>query len=173
MTSSNRAKVASSSEHQFALAHLDPADASPGGGKLDFAEQEQIVNRPRPLSETVAPIAPKKLKLFGGRDFSQMSVGLDAERGVADVGGGKERGHELGGAGGEVFALVGGDEIEPHFHLEPGPQFFAFQLRNGLLQQLAVKIEPDRDDVTALRGAKDAARAANLQVAHRDAEARA
>ena len=40
----------------------------------------------RPLPEAVAPVAAQPLQLFAGRDFGQISVGLDAERGVADVG---------------------------------------------------------------------------------------
>ena len=79
-------------------------------------------------------------------------------------------GTQLFRTGREVFAFVCRDEIEPHLDLEPWPELFAFQLRDRLLQQLAVKIEPDRHDVTALRRAENAAGAANLQVAHRDAK---
>ena len=82
-------------------------------------------------------------------------------------------GTQLSGSGGEIFAFVRGDEIEPHLDLEPRPELLAFQLRDRLFQKLAVKIEPDRDDVPALRSAEDAARAANLQVAHRDPKTRA
>ena len=113
------------------------------------------------------------MQLLGGRDLGQIAVGLDAERGVADVGCGDKGGHQFFRSGGEKFAFVGRDKIEPRFHFEPRPQFFTFQLRDGLLQKLTVKIEPNGDDVAALGGAEDAARAANFEVAHRDPEARA
>ena len=44
-------------------------------------------------------------------------------------------------------------------------------MRDRLLEQLAIKIEADRDDVAALRGAENVARAANLQIAHGDVKA--
>jgi hypothetical protein len=44
-------------------------------------------------------------------------------------------------------------------------------LRDRLLEQLAVKVESDRHDVTALRSAENAAGAANLKVPHSNAEA--
>src|SRR5438093_1008645 len=50
---------------------------------------------------------------------------------------------------------------------------FAFELRHGLLEQLAIQIETNRYDVAALGCAQNAAGAANLQVAHSDAKTRA
>ena len=73
----------------------------------------------------------------------------------------------------DEFGFVRRDKIEPHLHLEPRLGFFAFQLRDGLLQELAVEIEADRHDVAALGRAEDAAGAANFEIAHGDAKARA
>ena len=82
-------------------------------------------------------------------------------------------GTSFSGPGRDKFAFVGGDKIEPHLHLEARPDLFALQLRDRLLEELAIEIEADRHDVAALRGAEDAAGAADFEVAHRDAKARA
>jgi hypothetical protein len=111
--------------------------------------------------------------LFGGCDFGETSISVNAQSCVGDIRNGNERRHEFFWAGGEEFAFVSRDKIEPHFHFEPRPQFFSFELRDRLFQKLAIKIETDRDDVAALGGAENAARAADLEIAHRDAKARA
>ena len=49
----------------------------------------------------------------------------------------------------------------------------AFELCHRLLEQLAIQIEADHHDVATLRCAENAARAANLQIAHGDAKTRA
>ena len=71
------------------------------------------------------------------------------------------------------FRFIRRHEIQAKIDVEAEPQFFTFALCHGLLEQLAVKIETDGHDVAALRRAKNTARAANLQVAHRDPEPRA
>ena len=47
----------------------------------------------------------------------------------------------------------------------------AFELADGLFQQLAVQLVADRGDVAALLRAQDVAGAADFQVAHGDGEA--
>src|SRR6202044_3657743 len=48
----------------------------------------------------------------------------------------------------------------------------ALQPRHGLAQELAVELEADADDLTALVGAEKVACAPELEVAHRNPEAR-
>ena len=166
-------KVPSPGEHQFPLAHLDPTDAGAGSGELDFAEKQQVVNRRRPFPKPVAPFSPETLELFVRRDLSEAAVGLNAQRRVADVSGGNEGGQKFLRPGGEQFAFVAGDKIEPHLHLESLAEFFSLELGHSLAKELAVKIEPHRHDVPALGGAENASGAANFQVAHCDPKARA
>ncbi len=64
--------------------------------------------------------------MFGGGDFGQLAVSLDAQGGVADIGGGDEGGHQLFRASGQIFAFVVGEEIEPRFDFEPRSQLFTF-----------------------------------------------
>src|SRR4030095_13767093 len=59
-------------------------------------------------------------------------------------------------------------KIKANIHIQPQPWFLSFQLRHCLLEQLAIQIETHCYDVAALRGAENAARAANLQIAHGD-----
>src|SRR5205807_3955759 len=105
--------------------------------------------------------------------FREMAVSLDAQRRIGDVAGGNERRQPRFRPGLHKLGFVRRDKIEPDLHLEPRPSFFALQLRDRLFEELAIKIEPYRHDMTALRRAEDAAGAANLEVAHRDAEPRA
>ena len=71
------------------------------------------------------------------------------------------------------FRFICRHEIQPKIDIESEAQFFAFALGHGLLEQLTIKIETDGHDVAALRRAKNTARPADLQVAHRDPKTRA
>src|ERR1035437_9264998 len=62
------------------------------------------------------------------------------------------------------------EEIELERHQGATLWFLAFQARDAFLEQLAVEVEADGGDVAALFRTEDVARAANLQVAHRDFE---
>ena len=68
------------------------------------------------------------------------------------------------------FRFIRSNEVEPEIDIEPDPQFFTFELRDRLLEQLAVQIEADRHDVAALCCTENAARPPNLQVSHGNAE---
>src|SRR5258705_13772202 len=72
-------------------------------------------------------------------------------------------------------ALTGaqGQEIETYLDFETRFDFLAFQRRDALLEELAIKLEADGSDMTALFGAEQIARPADFQVAHRDFEAAA
>ncbi|OQA24241.1 MAG: hypothetical protein BWY59_02298 [Verrucomicrobia bacterium ADurb.Bin345] len=69
------------------------------------------------------------------------------------------------GRGGKV------QEIQPELHLGDRREGFVLQVGDGALEELAVKIETDGGDVTALFRAQHVARAADLQVPQRQFEA--
>ena len=108
-----------------------------------------------------------------GRDFRDLAISSDPQGPVADVTGRDKRGHTRLWAEVDELRFIGGDEIEPQIDIEPESQFFTFAFRNGLFEQLAVQIETNRHDMAALRRSENAARPTNLQIAHRDAKARA
>ena len=79
---------------------------------------------------------------------------VDAKRLAVDIGGGHIR----------VDAGI-------HPHRPGGDPLLALHLRNGLVEELDVELEADRGDVAGLLSAEQLARAADLEVAHRDREA--
>jgi hypothetical protein len=99
-----------------------------------------------------------------------VAIRLNAENRIGDVTGGDERGDACFRAGFHKLGFIRRDKVEPQLHFEAGPGPLALQLRDGLLKKLAIKIEPNRHDVSALGGAENAAGAADLEVAHRDPE---
>src|SRR3954465_383025 len=82
-----------------------------------------------------------------------------------------------GQAGGALYVwlhelrLICRNKVQSQVNFQSKPRFIALKLRDSLLQQLAIQIEPDRHDMAALCGAENAAGAANFQVAHRNAKA--
>src|SRR5579875_634123 len=70
----------------------------------------------------------------------------------------------------EVLRDVGRD-AEAEFGLEVGMLRFAAKLVNRLLHHLGVQLEPYRRDLTGLLAAKEIARAAMLEIAHRKLKA--
>ena len=111
--------------------------------------------------------------MFARRHSREISVSLDAQSGIGDVTCRNERGHARLRSRLDEFGFVRRDKIEPQLHLDARPGFLALQLRDGLFQQLTIQIEPDRHDMATLGRAENAARAANLEIAHRDAKPRA
>ena len=65
------------------------------------------------------------------------------------------------------------EKIQPHLHFDARLHFLAFQRRDALFEELAIKLETDGGDVAALLRAEQVARAANFQVAHGDFKAAA
>src|SRR5213594_4220143 len=106
------------------------------------------------------------------RDLRDIAISPYPQCCLANVTGRDKCGHKRLGAEPNEFPFIGGGKIEPEIDIEPEPEFFTFALRDRLFEQLAVQIETDCHDVAALGGPENAARAANFQVAHRDAKTR-
>ena len=107
-------------------------------------------------------------------DLREIAIGLNPERGIADVTCRDKRWNAFlrRWAGPNSASLVATKSSRTSTSRRV-LNLLAFQLGHGLLQKLAIKIESDRHDVAALRRSQDAAGAADLEIAHRDAEARA
>src|SRR5439155_2015946 len=124
----------------------------------------------RKLAEPVAPFAANAIELLVGADLSNLAISFNSQSGVADVAGGNERRNPFFGPELGEFGFVGGDKIEAKIDIEPGLKFSALQFRDRLFEQLAIQIETDGHNVTALGGAENAPRTANLEIAHGDAK---
>ncbi len=88
-----------------------------------------------------------------------------AQHGVTVLVAGARRGGLVG------RAVAYEHEIEFHAGPDAGRRRLALQPRHRLAQELAIQLETDAYDVPALFGAEQVAGAAQLQIAHRDAEA--
>src|SRR5439155_1035132 len=108
-------------------------------------------------------------------DFRNIAVCSNAQGRVADIGDRNERGNFAGDADSfpysrfwrrNKFRFVCHDKIELQINIQPKSRLVAFQLCHCLLEQLAIQIKTNRDDVAALSCAEKAAGATNLQVAH-------
>ena len=75
-------------------------------------------------------------------------------------------------AAGGKCSLLGGDKIEPQ-RGRAAAGFFALQRIDGAAEHFAVKVEPHRDDVSALLRAEQVAGSTDFEIAHGDFETRA
>lgn len=138
---------------------LDPSDSGGFGTDADFADGEEDAGGGREFPEAVAHFVGDGVDGMDIGCEGEAAVEVDAEAGLGDVGGG-----EFG-----AFA----EEVELDFRADAVGAGFAFETGDGLFEELAVEFETDSGDMAALLGAEEVARAAEFEVAHGDAEARA
>src|ERR1700757_412685 len=81
---------------------------------------------------------------------------------------GRNEGRRLSLSGSHKLRLVRRHKIKPENRLRPSPGFLTFELLNRVVQQLAIKLKAYVRDVPALGRSQDVARAANLQITHRN-----
>ena len=110
------------------------------------------------------------IELFLGSDFGEPAVRLNTQSGVADIRSRQKSRNAGAGVGANELGLIRRDKVEAQINFQTPARFLPFNLNYGLLEQLTVQIESDRHDVSALGRSKNAAGAANLQVAHGDAK---
>src|ERR1700745_191809 len=110
------------------------------------------------------------MELVNRGDRGRFLIGFNSRLWLSDViGRNKCRGQLL--PRGNKFRLVRNDEVESYKGVGTLNSLFAFQLFYRLLQQLAIQVKPDIDDVATLGGAKNVAGSPNFQVPHRDLKA--
>ena len=68
----------------------------------------------------------------------------------------------------DLFARIHLQKIQRDAHFHARLHLLALELADALLEQLAIKVKPDRTDVPALLRPEHVARAADFQIAHRD-----
>src|SRR6266542_6820165 len=87
------------------------------------------------------------IQLIARRDFGNLAVRFNAQGGIADKSGRNERGDFAPEAVSSPwsglwllneFRFICGDKIDPQIDIKPALHFFAFELRDRLLEQLTV-----------------------------------
>src|SRR5262245_27737354 len=130
--------------------------AEPGEFQLRLLDVEQMFDG---LRERAVAVLGRELELAEVvlvLDEREPAVEVDLERLRGDVGGGHV-----------------GVDARVHPHGPRGESSLARELRDDLVEHLDVELEAERRDVSGLLRAEQVAGAADLQVAHRDREARA
>ena len=144
-------------EQQLLPLLADLLDAAAGGGHTDQAHVHQPGHAPRHIAVAVDQLVQHIGGVLGGLDGGDALVRLDASRGVRDealrdVGVHRDVHKAVALVRGHRLALGGGD---------------------GLIQQLHIQVVADGLHVAVLALTQQVARAADLQIPHGDAEARA
>ena len=132
----------------------DLVHAHGGGLHPDEGDIDQIADRGRRVAVAVNELVQHIGGVLGGLDGGNAFVGFDAARPIRDILFGDERVHPQVH---QALALV---PLE-RFALGPG---------DGLIQHLDIEVIAHGLHVAVLAVAQQAARTANLQIAHGDAE---
>src|SRR5215469_5581707 len=118
------------------------------------------------------------IQLLNRSDFRNIAVCSNAQGRVAHIGDRNESWNPVWEADSFLYRKFWRNElrfvchhkIESQINIRPEPRLVAFQLCHCLLEQLAIQIETNCNNVTALSCPQNAACAANLQIAHGNAK---
>src|SRR5580698_8371470 len=98
-------------------------------------------------AKLVAPIASKLLQSLLGVGFSQSFVSLDTHLRLRNVIGGNKRRLEWLSSP-KILGLIGGNEIKTDMNFGSKATALALQYLHGTLQQLAIQIKTNVNNVT-------------------------
>src|SRR5437667_193969 len=74
------------------------------------------------------------IQVIRSGDFRDPPISLNAQGGIVDIAAGEKSGDDSVAV--DKLGFVSGDEIEPHLYFEAPARFLAFNLGDGLLEQL-------------------------------------
>src|ERR1700693_528418 len=120
-------------------------------------------------TKLVSPIAFQLLEGFLRVCLGESPVGLDAILRLRNVICWDKRRVEMT-LRTEILGLIGRNEIETDSDVGPEPSPLSLQFFHSLLQQLAIQIKTNIDDMPALGCSEDVSRPSNLEIPHRDSE---
>lgn len=145
-------------------AHVDSAihlcgavDAQLAAHRLEIRNRHKVRHAKRLVAEAIDQLLLHVVALCCGRDRRNALVDLQPLLVAGDISIRQIRIDMYIHAGFDIAIELGG---------------FALRLQHGFLQQLAVQVIADVGEMSALLGSEQVARAAQLQIAHGNAEAR-
>lgn len=127
------------------VADFEEGEAEGGGGDFDAGEGEEIEDGGRHAAEAVGEFGVELGDGIGVGEAGDAAVDFDAEGFVFDIPDGEAAGGEgVGGGGAHI------EEVEADFNAEElfGGEFF--EVADALFEELAVEVEADVGDVSAL-----------------------
>ena len=161
-------------EHDLLAGDFDGGNVAAGGEDFDFVGNEQVAGGAGQGAEAVNPLAFEVVHVVCGEGFGELGVAGHAGLCAFNPGFRNKGADEVVGVGacGE-YGFAHAEEVCLELRIGADGRGFALQALNGLAQELAVELEADGGDVSALLRAQQVAGAADFEVAHGDFEAAA